>query len=124
MPLSEHEERILQEMERRYHASDPDSYRRIRTTTLGRYLVSNLRWSALGFALGLAVLLTSFVTSWLLAVCGFVVMLASAVAFTQNLRRMGRHGIEQLRTSVRARNVGGSVDEARKRLRRRFGDDR
>ncbi|HET9690422.1 MAG TPA: DUF3040 domain-containing protein [Acidimicrobiales bacterium] len=123
MPLSEDEQRILHEMERRYYASDPESARRIRSTTVARYLGSNIRWSALGFVAGLAVLLASFATSWVLAVCGFAVMLASAVAFTQNMRRMGRHGMEQLRAQARARDVSGSLDATRRRLRRRFGDD-
>lgn len=124
MPLSEDEQRILQEMERRIHEQDPASARRIETTTLTRYLFGNLRWATLGFVAGLAVVLASFASSWVLAVFGFAIMLASAVVFTHNLRRMGRHGWQQLRTSVQARDLGGSLDEQRRRLRRRFGEER
>lgn len=123
MPLSEEEHRILQKMEQGLYAEDPDSARRIGSTTLPRYLAGNLRWSTLGFILGLAVLLASFASSWVLAVFGFVIMLASAVWFTQNLRRMSRHGWEQLSRSMKDRNLGESLEDTRRRLRRRFGDD-
>ena len=122
MPLSEDEERILRQMEQGFYDQDPQSARRIGSTTLPRYLAGNLRWSALGFILGLAVLLASFATSWVLAVFGFAIMLASAVWFTQNLRRMGRHGWNQLSKSLKARDLGASLEDTRRRLRRRFGD--
>ena len=120
MPLSEDEQRILQQMEQGFYAQDPQSARRIGSTTLPRYLASNLRRAALGFLFGLAILLASFATSWVLAVFGFALMLASAVFFTQNFRRMSRHGWEQLSKSVKARNLGGSLEDTRRRLRRRF----
>jgi hypothetical protein len=124
VPLSENEQRILQQIEQRFYAQDPESARRIGSTTLPRYLAGNLRWATLGFVLGLAVVVVSFASSWILAVFGFAIMLASAVWFTHNLRRMGRHGWEQLRLSVQARDLGGSLEETRRRLRRRFDDDR
>jgi hypothetical protein len=123
VPLSEDEQRILQQMEQGFYAQDPQSARRIGSTTLPRYLAGNLRWATLGFVLGLAILLASFATSWVLAVFGFAIMLASAVWFTQNLRRMSRHGWEQLTKSIKARNLGESLDDTRRRLRRRFGED-
>lgn len=122
MPLSEDEQRILQQIEQRFYAQDPQSARRIGSTTLPRYLAGNLRWSTLGFLLGLAVLLFSFATSWVLAVFGFAIMLASAIVFVHNLRRMGRHGWDQLTRSVEARRVGESFADARQRLRKRFSD--
>jgi hypothetical protein len=122
VPLSEDEQRILQQMEQRFYAQDPQSARRIGSTTLPRYLASNLRRAALGFLFGLAIILASFATSWVLAVFGFAIMLASAVFFTQNFRRMSRHGWEQLSKSVKARNLGGSLEDTRRRLRRRFDD--
>jgi Protein of unknown function (DUF3040) len=123
VPLSEDEQRILQQIEQRFYAQDPESARRIGHTTLARYLAGNLRWAALGFVLGLAVLLVSFVSSPILGLFGFAIMVASAVVFTQNFRRIGRHGLEQLSRTVKARNLGSSLDDTRRRLRRRFGDD-
>jgi hypothetical protein len=120
VPLSEDEQRILHEIEQRFYANDPQRAKRISSSTLPRYLARNCRWSALGFVVGLAILLVSFATSLLVGVLGMVVMLASAVVLTQNLRKMGRHGWQQLSQNVKSRNVNEAWVDARERLRRRF----
>lgn len=121
MPLSEGEERILHEIEQRFYAHDPDSARRIESTTLTGYLARNCRWAAAGFLAGVVVLLVSFASSWVLGVFGFLLMLGSAIVFVENLRRMGEHGVRQLREAVKARNASGWGDVSR-RLRRRRDD--
>jgi uncharacterized membrane protein len=123
VPLSEDEQRILREIEQRYYRNDRKSAERIEQTTLPRYLARNCRWAALGFLLGLVVLLVSFASSWILGIFGFLVMVASAVWFTQNMRKMGRHGWQQLNKSVQSYDLTGRLDETRKKLRRRMGDD-
>lgn len=122
MPLSEEEQRILREIEQRYYTHDKKSAERIGQTTLPRYLARNCAWAALGFVLGLAVLLASFEFSWVLAIFGFLIMVGSALLFTQNLRKMGRHGWQQLNRSVQSTDLNGRIEETRRRLRRRFGD--
>jgi uncharacterized membrane protein len=124
VPLSEDEQRILREIEQRYYTNDRKSAERIEQTTLPRYLARNCRWAALGFILGLVVLLVSFASSWILGIFGFLVMVASAVWFTQNLRKMGRHGWQQLNKNVQSYDLSGRLDETRKKLRRRMGDDK
>lgn len=121
MPLSEEEQRILQQIEQGFYANDPRSAERIGTTTLPRYLAHNLRWAAGAFLLGLVVLIASFVTSWIVGVVGLALMLAGAVAFTQNLRKMGRHSWHQMSQALQGKDIPGSLDDARQRLRRRFG---
>lgn len=121
MPLNEHEERILHEIEQRFYAHDPESARRIESTTLDAYLARNCRWAAAGFVVGLVILLAGFASNWVVGVFGFVVMLASAVALIQNLRRIGRRGIEGLRQSIGKRSLPAMIDDANRRLRRRFG---
>jgi hypothetical protein len=123
VPLNENEERILQEIEQRFLANDPESARRLGSTTLPKYLARNCRWAALGFLAGLVVLLVGFASSWVVGVFGFVVMLVSAIVLTHNLRRMGRHGIQQLSASMRGRGFHEAIDDATRRLRRRFGGD-
>ena len=54
MPLNENEERILNEIEQRFYANDPESARRIGSTTLPKYLARNCKWATLGFVVGLA----------------------------------------------------------------------
>lgn len=120
MPLSEHEERVLREIERRYYANDPQSAKRIATTTIYRHLGRNCRRAALAFLAGLVVLLGSLAFFWLIGIVGFAVMLGSAVVFVQNLRKMGRHGWQQFTQSWRTGQVNDRLGDTRRRLRRRF----
>ena len=121
MPLNEHEERILHEIEQRFYAHDPDSARRIESTTLDAYLARNCRWGAAGFVVGLIILLAAFASNWVVGIFGFVVMLASAVTLIQNLRRIGRRGIDGLRNSIGSRSLADVMEDASRRFRRRFG---
>jgi uncharacterized membrane protein YbhN (UPF0104 family) len=121
VPLNEDEERILAEIERQFHATDPESARRIGSTTLQRYLARNCRWAALGFLVGLVTVVASFATSLLLAVLGFLVMVACAVLFVQNLNKMSRLGLSQVRGGLSAPDLAGAIDELSRRLRRRLG---
>ena len=116
MPLSEEEQRILSEIERRFYASDPKTAHQLSTTTLYRHAGRNCKWAAAGFIAGLAVLLVSFASSLFLGAIGFGIMLGSAFVFERNLRKMGRAGWQSLTSSVR----GGGLGNAGKRMRDRF----
>jgi hypothetical protein len=50
-------------------------------------------------------------------------MLVSAIVLTHNLRRMGQHGWRQVTASLRGRKFNEAIDDATRRLRRRFGND-
>ncbi len=125
MPLNEEEERILAEIERQFHATDPESARRISSTTLQRYLARNCKWAALGLVAGLVVLVAGFASSWLIGIVGFLMMLASAVVLIQNLHKMSRLGLEQVTRTManRNRNLNEAVEDLARRLRRRMGRD-
>jgi hypothetical protein len=120
--LNEHEERILAEIERQFHATDPESARRIASTTLQRYLIRNCKWALLTFVIGLLILLAAFASSWVLGIFGFLVMLASAVVLIQNLHKMSRLGLEQMSRSMGARNLSQTVEDLGRRFRQRFGE--
>jgi hypothetical protein len=124
VPLSEDEERILNEIEQGFYKRDPESAKRIGGTTLPRYLARNCRWAFLGFLGGLIILVVSFASSWVLGVVGFVVMTATAIVFVQNLRRMGRHRWQQLTTNLNQRSLSDRYGETTRRLRRHLGDDK
>ena len=123
MPLNEDEERILAEIERQFHAQDPESAKRIGTTTLQRYLARNCKWAAVGFVVGLLILLAAFASSWILGIFGFLVMVASAVVLIQNLHKMSRLGLEQVSRSIGGRNLNQAMEDFSRRLRRRLGSD-
>ena len=120
MPLNEDEQRILAEIEKQFHANDPESARRISSTTLRHYLVRNCAWAFGGLVLGLVILLVAFASSWILGVFGFLIMVASAVVLVQNLRKMSRLGVEQVTKSMGAHNINQAVEEAARKLRRRL----
>lgn len=123
MPLNENEERILAEIERQFHATDPDSAKRISSTTLQRYLARNCKLALLGFFLGLVILLAAFASSWILGVFGFLVMVASAVFLIRNLHKMSRLGLEHVSRSIAGRNLNQALEDFTRRLRRRLGND-
>jgi hypothetical protein len=124
VPLSEDEQRILQEIEQQLYASDPQLVREVTSTTVYRHAGRNLRWAVLGFVAGLVLMLATFATSVVLGGLGFFIMLGSAILVERNLRRMGRAGWQALTGSVRASTVRDRFGSAGQRMRDRFrGDD-
>ena len=123
MPLSEEEQRILSEIERRFYASDPKTAHQLSTTTLYRHAGRNCKWAAAGFIAGLAVLLVSFASSLFLGAIGFGIMLGSAFVFERNLRKLGRAGWQQMTESMRAGNLREYFGDAGNRFRKRFKRD-
>lgn len=93
MPLSDHEQRILDEIERRLAEEDPRLVESVRRNSLTTHLLRKIRWGIVAFAFGFAMLLLFFLNQWA-ALAGFVVMLTSSLTVYHYLRRMGR---DQLR---------------------------
>ena len=125
MPLSEDEQRILSEIEQRLYESDPRLAREVRSTTVYTPAFRGLRWAALGFVVGVVFMIATLSVSFVLAFVGFLVMLASALAFERSLRRLGRVGIQQItqrRTSSGVRAYFGGTSQ-RMRDRFRNGDE-
>jgi hypothetical protein len=123
VPLSEDEQRILHEIEQQLYESDHAFADKVRSTTLFRHAGRNLKWSALGFVAGLALLIASFASSVVLGFAGFLVMLGSAFVFERNLRKMGRAGWQQMTESMRGGNLREYFGSAGKRFRGRFKRD-
>jgi hypothetical protein len=123
VPLNEDEQRILSEIERQFHADDPESARRIGSTGLREYLVRNCRWAAVGLIVGLVILVAAFSSSWLLGIFGFLLMLVSAFVLIQNLRRISRLRIDAATRAAGVHSLGELLEDFGRRLRRRFGDD-
>ena len=123
MPLSEDEQRILQEIEQQFYEHDPALAGEIGSTTLYKHAGRNLKWSALGFVAGLVLLILSFASNLLLGFGGFLVMLGSAFVFERNLRKMGRAGWQQVTESMRAGGLREYLGDAGRRFRGRFKKD-
>ena len=123
MPLSEDEERILQEIEQQLHATDPQLVREVSSTTLYRHAGRNLKWATLGFVGGLIFMVMTFTTSTVLGVVGFLAMLGSAIAFERNLRKMGKAGWRQWTQSVGAAGMRDYFGNTTARMKDRFKRD-
>ena len=88
MPLSEHEQRILEQYERELE-QDPSLSKRIGRTSLYTHLARRIRLSVLAFFAGLLMLMLFFVELWI-AVAGFTMMLLSGLVIYHYLKRIGR----------------------------------
>jgi len=86
MPLSEHEQRILAEIERRLLEEDPKFAHQV-GSTFRAHLSRRLKLAALGFLVGLVVLVAGFAKNTGLGVAGFVIMLLAIAELVRTLRR-------------------------------------
>jgi hypothetical protein len=125
VPLSEDEERILQEIAQRFYEDDPTFAREVSETTLYRHTVRRMKWSVVGLIAGAAFLVIALPISYLLSFAGFLAMLGCALVFERNLRKLGRAGLDQLARSVRANGLRDALGGAGRRVRDRFrrGDE-
>ena len=103
VPLSEDEQRILSEIEQQLYESDPELAREVGSTTVYTHASRNLRWAVVGFVVGLITMVLTLSVHFVFAFAGFLIMLASALYFEQNARRLGRAGIQHISHTFRAR---------------------
>ena len=90
MPLSEHEQRLLEQMERALYAEDP----KFATSLRGKDPRSNFRrrivLASVGFLVGIVLLMTGLVAQVpLVSVLGFVAMLLSVFLAVTSYRAVG-----------------------------------
>jgi hypothetical protein len=88
MPLSEHEQRILAEIERRLLEDDPKFAQQV-SSSFKAHLARRMKLAVLGFVAGIFVVLLGVVVTQkpVLALVGFVLMVGSILFFVQALRR-------------------------------------
>ncbi len=120
MPLSEDEQRILQDIERSFYENDPGFARVVSSDALYRHARRNCKLALVGFVLSLVLLLATFTSAPLLAFVGFIAMVACAVVFVQNTKRITTAGLKDVADSDRGRQVERRVRGARRRLGDRF----
>ena len=127
MPLSEHEQRILAELEESLSQQDPTFADRVANETVYRHAGRQCKWAAFTFVLGLVELIAFYSVSVILGLLGVAIMFGSAVVFERNLRKMGRaswHDITRsLHDEERSGAEGGietAVHDARDWFRSRF----
>lgn len=105
MPLSEHEQRILEEIEKRLAEEDPRLVEQVGRTDLYTHLARRIRIAALAFVAGVLLLL-AFVVNPVVAAAGFVVMVLSALLIYRYLGQLGRDQIREMQSSGRLTLAG------------------
>ena len=121
MPLSEDEQRILQEIERNFYDSDPAFAREVSKATLSRNAARNLRWSVVGFVAGLVILILLFAESVFVGFIGFAIMVASGFAFYVNAAKLGRANMASV--SAKTGTITEMFGQRSQKLRERFKKD-
>ncbi|CAO5167871.1 SNF family Na+-dependent transporter [Frankia sp. AiPs1] len=134
MPLSENEQRLLEQIERALVEDDPKFASAVRSTDPRTYLLRRVRRSAVVFLLGLAVLVVGVVLNRvpltvILGILGFVMMLLAALRGAADLRRIsgretgGRRPAGRIRGGKSRPRVRASfMERVEERWRRRWED--
>ena len=120
MPLSEDEQRILQEIEAQFYATDPQLAQQVSETTLYRHAARNIKWGVLGFIAGFVVLIATFASSLPVGFLGFLTMLGCAFVIERNVRKLGKAGLESLTASMRGNRLKSALGDAGTKVFKRF----
>ncbi len=122
MPLSEDEQRILTQIEQQLIQEDPGLAHEVSSTTVFTHGFKHIRLAALGFVVGLVVLLGTLSRSFWLSFIGFLLMLAAAWYGEKNLRRVGKAGLQQVTGNARGFSGRGFFGDAGQKMRDRLNE--
>ncbi|MEW2549439.1 DUF3040 domain-containing protein [Streptomyces sp. NPDC047002] len=118
MPLSEHEQRMLEQMERALYAEDPKFATALEGSGLRTYTRRRVYQAVAGFLVGIALLMSGMVAQQIwISVVGFLVMLGCAVLAVTGWRRAPKRG-EQAAAPGRARGAGRAQRQHRSMMDR------
>ncbi|MGW0901942.1 DUF3040 domain-containing protein [Streptomyces sp. NPDC002853] len=122
MPLSEHEQRMLEQMERALYAEDPKFATALEGSGLRTYTRRRVYQAVAGFLVGIALLMAGMVAQQIwVSVVGFLVMLGCAVLAVTGWRKAPKPG-EQPAAGTPA--APGSTPARRQTRQRRSMMDR
>lgn len=129
VPLSEHEQRLLDQIEQALYAEDPKWANTVRISDPRNHYKRRLVKASIGFVLGVVLLMVGVVAPIIpLGVGGFVVMLAACLWGLSSWKRMNGFGGEARpgapgQPERRRANRPGFMERMEERWRRR-GDER
>ena len=92
MPLSEHEQRLLDQIEQALYAEDPKWANTVRIRDPRNHYKRRLVKASIGFLLGVVLLMVGVINSIWVGVGGFVVMLAACLWGLSSWKRMNGFG--------------------------------
>jgi hypothetical protein len=128
VPLSEHEQRLLDQIEQALYAEDPKWANTVRISDPRNHYKRRLVKASIGFVLGVVLLMVGDVVFIPLGVGGFVVMLAACLWGLSSWKRMNGFGGEArpgtaAQPEKRRANRPGFMERMEERWRRR-GEER
>ncbi len=129
MPLSDHEQRQLEQIEQALYADHPRLARVMRAKDPRVHYRRRVIQSAIGFLVGVGVLVAGLLTKHAyLDVAGFVIMLASSMWAIASYRKMTgflvEHRTRGRKSAKPAGSSGGMMERMEDRWRRRQERDR
>ncbi|HET6211045.1 MAG TPA: DUF3040 domain-containing protein [Jatrophihabitans sp.] len=124
MPLSEYEQRLLDEIEQALYAEDPKFASSVRSARPRNRVRLMLALSVLGVLIGLAVVLVGLTSNVILVgVLGFVLIVGSCVVAASALRGPRQNAAASLSTGQASANRSGNLrTKMEDRMRRRFDE--
>ncbi|MCF6523015.1 DUF3040 domain-containing protein [Streptomyces sp. JJ36] len=119
MPLSDHEQRMLEQMERALYAEDPKFATALEGSELRTYTRKRVYQAVAGFLVGIGLLMAGMVAQQIwVSVVGFLVMLGCAVLAVTSWRKAPKPGEEQATAGAGAPPGGGGRQRRQARQRR------
>lgn len=101
MPLSEHEQRLLDQIERGLYAEDPKFAQTVQATDPRMHYKRRMIKAAIGFVAGVCLLMAGVISKLIvIGVVGFVVMLACCVWGLSSWKRMAGIGTDKAAAST------------------------
>lgn len=127
MPLSEHEQRLLDQIERQLYAEDPKFASAVRSHDVKTHLTRRVKRYAALLALGLVALVAgAVIRNVFVGVGGFLVMLVAGLVIARSLQRLSRgETLPRLKDKRKQKARGEKTtlrERAEERFRRRFDD--
>jgi hypothetical protein len=127
MPLSEHEQRLLDQIEQALYADDPKFAATVRSARAGRRLRRGLLFAILGGLLGLALVFIGLAThvhvvSVGISVAGFVLLVSSCGLGIHAARNRATVATPNRTSAKTSRSNSGVRSKMEDRLRRRFDE--
>ena len=128
MPLSEHEQRLLEQIERALLAEDPKFASTVRATDPRHYALRRVVFAVVLLLVGVGLMVFGLVTKFapggvpVLGILGFVVMFGAAVLGVQSYRRAGRTELRAVGSDAKPKSRStrmSLVERLEERWRRR-----
>ncbi len=124
MPLSEHEQRLLDEIEQALYAEDPKFASAVRSARGHTRARRSLVLCVLGVLLGLGLVLVGLLANVIpLSVVGFVLAVGACGYAAQTIRSRGSTTPAQQSGTMRPHRSGGLRTRMEERMRRRFDEN-